>query len=202
MQTINLFPTPVAMFSLDREITKIELDVLMSQEQRPNTGNTTSSNSYVLNRPELFSLRQFMQDSLDQYLSEVVQSLDTYRLRITQSWTNYTKNNQFHHRHSHPNSIISGVFYAKTDPNIDKIYFYDPRPKFPLSVQTRDFNLYNSASWWLEALPNRLMIFPSFLEHSVEQLKDYQEERISLSFNTFYQGTIGVQTELTELILD
>lgn len=202
MQAVNLFPTPVAIFSLERDLTPTELEIFTSQERRDNTGNTTSIDSYILNKPELEFLKQFIEASLIEYAKEFLNSSNDFSLRITQSWANYTQNNQYHHKHSHPNSVLSGVFYVKTDPTKDRIMFYNPKPRSFFQLQVDNFNIYNSASWWLEALPNRLMIFPSELEHSVEPLRDYQEERISLSFNTFYKGIIGIQRELTELIID
>jgi hypothetical protein len=36
-------------------------------------------------------------------------------LYITQSWLNYTEENQYHHRHEHPNSVVSGVLYFDSD---------------------------------------------------------------------------------------
>lgn len=202
MQAVNLFPTPVAIFSLERDLTPTELEIFTSQERRDNTGNTTSIDSYILNKPELEFLKQFMEASLIEYAKEFLNSSNDFSLRITQSWANYTQNNQYHHKHSHPNSVLSGVFYVKTDPTKDRIMFYNPKPRSFFQLQVDNYNIYNSTSWWLEALPNRLMIFPSELEHSVEPLRDYQEERISLSFNTFYKGIIGIQRELTELIID
>jgi hypothetical protein len=40
---------------------------------------------------------------------------------ITQSWANYTKKNQYHHTHEHPNSFISGVLYINANEAHDKI---------------------------------------------------------------------------------
>ena len=43
-------------------------------------------------------------------------------------------------------------------------------------------------------------MFPSSTTHKVE-VKKGSNTRISLSFNTFYKGTIGSNKSLTELIL-
>ena len=42
---------------------------------------------------------------------------------ITQSWLNYTNEKQVHYPHSHPNSIISGVYYINANPKFDYIRF-------------------------------------------------------------------------------
>ncbi len=44
---------------------------------------------------------------------------------ITQSWLNYTETNQYHHKHQHPNSLVSGVFYINCDDKFDKIKFFN-----------------------------------------------------------------------------
>ena len=43
-------------------------------------------------------------------------------------------------------------------------------------------------------------MFPSSLVHQVD-LKKGNNTRISLAFNTFYKGKLGINSELTELIL-
>ena len=53
MRVHNLFPTPIGFFDIGREFTKKELDFINELEQRPNMGNTTSKNSYVLEDKKL-----------------------------------------------------------------------------------------------------------------------------------------------------
>jgi ectoine hydroxylase-related dioxygenase (phytanoyl-CoA dioxygenase family) len=45
-----------------------------------------------------------------------------------------------------------------------------------------------------------LVLFPSDLDHEVG-LNQSQEERIALSFNTFFKGTIGYEEEVSLLEL-
>jgi hypothetical protein len=64
----------------------------------------------------------------------------------------------------------------------------------------KEWNTFNSESWWVEAYTGRLLIFPSELEHSVENVET-EETRISLSFNTFPIGHFGDDESLTGLTL-
>ena len=194
-----LFPTPVAFFDFPRDFSQDELDFMLKQEQRPNMGNTTSSNNFILDRPELAEVRQFLQASVDEYLDQVFATTNKVGLRITQSWLNYTGNNQFHHKHDHPNSVVSGVFYIQSNKATDKIHFYKKLGN--LRLPSQNYNPYNSESWWFEAVPKQLILFPSTLEHSVETLKDYVGSRVSMSFNTFFQGEVGSLQDLTFLSL-
>jgi len=200
MQLHNLFPTPIGFFDLDRDFTELEKKFIDKQETRTNMGNTTSIDNYVLKNKNLSGLRQFFDDSLQAYLRATHNPKQDIKLRITQSWINYTAPGQFHHKHAHPNSFISGVFYIQTDPTKDRIFFYKDAYQ-QLKFEIAEWNQYNSESWWFEAPPKRLILFPSSLTHMVETtLKDI-ETRISLSFNTFPQGLLGINQDLTELVL-
>jgi len=46
----------------------------------------------------------------------------------------------------------------------------------------------------------KIILFPSSLVHEV-QYKQGIDTRVSLSFNVFFKGSIGVEIELTKLIL-
>lgn len=200
MQLNQIFPIPVAFFDLPREFTQHELDFIKNQTQRPNMGNTSSEDNYVLDKPELVDLKEFCLNSVNHYFQAVYCPDTAMKLRITQSWSNYTNGGQFHHRHAHPNSMVSGVLYIQSDPTKDRIYFYKTGYQ-PLKVQVRDWNLFNSESWWFESKPAQLILFPSSLEHMVQNTQAEAMTRISLSFNTFPVGVIGNNLELTELLL-
>jgi len=200
MNLHGLFPTPIGFFNIDRPLTDSELQILTSQPQRPNMGNTSSEDRHVLDQPGLEQFRDFIHASMNEFFYTVHSPKTDVRLRITQSWTNHTKPGQFHHKHAHPNSYVSGVFYIQTDPARDRIYFYRDGYQ-QLKLRAAEFNPYNSESWWFEAEPGKLIMFPSSLTHMVETLPEDAGTRISLSFNTFLTGDVGDDYELTELIL-
>lgn len=196
MQIVSLFPTAVGAFSLGRDLTKDEKDYLLTQEDSPNMGNTTSKERFILRHESMKNLRKFIEESVNQYFSEIVAPVKEASLYITQSWVNYSKKGQWHHSHEHPNSILSGVFYVQSDEN-DKIFF-EKNHYEQISFPTEKFNLYNSKTWWLEATQGRLVIFPSSLRHSVNMIET-DHTRVSLSFNTFAKGMIGSSENLTLL---
>lgn len=195
----NLFPTPVAKFELGRDLSGVEREHLFNLETRSNQGNATSVDNNVLNKPELNSLTEFLDDALQEYFNTVYSPKTDAELRITQSWVNYTKPGQFHHKHAHPNSLVSGVFYIQAAKETDKLYFFKDGFQ-QIKIMPKDFNLYNSDSWWLEAATGTLYLFPSSLQHMVEQVTG-DDTRISLSFNTFPKGNIGEEVKLTGLNL-
>ena len=120
----NLFPLPIGSFKLDREFTQEELDFVNGQERRPNTGNTTSKDNNLFDRDEMKGLAEYVNASLDEYLKSVYAPKNDVKLYVTQSWANYTNPGEYHHKHAHPNSFVSGVLYINADPDKDKIYFY------------------------------------------------------------------------------
>jgi uncharacterized protein (TIGR02466 family) len=112
---------------------------------------------------------------------------------------NYSKPGEWHHKHAHPNSFVSGVLYMKAVKDSDKIYFYGDEYK-TIDLPTENYNIYNSKSWWLPVETGDLMLFPSSLTHSVEKVQADQT-RVSLAFNTFPVGYVGQEESLTALHL-
>ena len=96
---------------------------------------------------------------------------------------------------------MSGVLYFDSDIKNDKILFTRPdTPQIKPVIDNTKFNLWNSDTWFFPVKTGRLIMFPSSTIHQVETKKG-NNTRISLAFNTFYKGTIGANSELTELIL-
>ena len=114
---------------------------------------------------------------------------------------NVTKPSEFHHEHFHQNSIISGVFYVSTVEN-DSITFFDPNSKVKnlIKITTNEYNPFNSTDMTFPVKDNQLILFPSWMNHSVQANKG-TKDRISISFNTFVRGSIGVSDDLNELVL-
>lgn len=165
-----------------------------------NMGNTTSDDHYVLRDATLAKLRTFVEESVAEYVKTIHAPKHDVSLRLTQSWLNYTKPGEFHHKHAHPNSFISGVLYVNADRARDKIYFYRDGYQ-QIKLPTDNFNLHNSESWWFEVGTGDLMLFPSSLTHMVETVTG-DETRVSLAFNTFPVGYVGDESQLTALHLE
>lgn len=199
MNLHSLFPIPIGMIELDRSLSKKEMLFFNTLDTRPNSGNTTSRDNNILNNSTLTKLRSWIEDQLQEFFLSVFNPKSSVSLKITQSWVNYSTPGQFHHKHAHPNSFISGVFYIQTNPQ-DKIFF--SREEYQqIKILPKNWNIWNSDSWWYEAIQGRLILFPSSLTHMVPKVEG-NETRISLSFNTFPIGLLGEEAELTELKLE
>lgn len=200
MNMYNLFPTPVGEFYLGRQFTTEELEFVDQQLTHKNMGNTTSDDRYVLTHRTMVLLYEFVQSCVSEYFHAVYEPKNKVSLRVTQSWFNYSKPGEWHHKHAHPNSLVSGVLYMKAVKDSDKIYFHKDDYR-QLDVHTENYNLYNSRSWWLSVETGKLMLFPSSLTHSVEPVQA-NDTRISLAFNTFPVGYMGQENNLTALHLE
>jgi len=200
----GIFPCPVYIVKRDTNLSpkeEKEIERIVKEGMCRNYGNSTSNNSDIFNG-KFKKLKQFCEQQLKIYVKEVINPKEELDFYITQSWLNITKPGEYHHEHSHQNSIVSGVFYISTEED-DKITFSDPNHKIKelIKFEQKEFNAWNSISWFLPANNNELVLFPSWLNHSVTPNEKATTDRISISFNTFVRGVLGIQNDKNKLIL-
>jgi len=197
----GVFPIPVYISNLDRPFTKEEMGIFTTAEKKvvPNAGNITSANNYILNEKGMENLKDILTAHVTEYIKRIHAPKYPMVPYITQSWANYTKKNQYHHTHEHPNSFISGVLYINANEAHDKITLHKKGYQQIKPVPS-EWNWYNSDSWFYTVKTGMIILFPSGTTHNVET-KEGDNKRISLAFNTFFKGTMGENSQLTELIL-
>ena len=200
-ELINLFPIPLSVCPYGRDYSK-ELEWIKKQEFREpsniSTTNKQSTDTFILDNPELKKIRTFIETKLNTFVSKVYGSAD--KLVITQSWLNKNGKGESHHEHVHPNSMISGVWYPQIHEKLPPIQFKNSTQR-DISLGIKNYNLYNSATFLLPLKRGELVLFPSNLNHSVPSNQS-TEERISLSFNTWPKGNMGSISSLTYLPLN
>ena len=159
----QLFPEPLYFSKLERALTKKELKKVDEHKKKtyPNISNTTSNDNYVLENKTLKNLKKDLNKKVINYFNEVVCTNNSIIPYITQSWINYTETNQFHHKHTHSNSYISGVFYIDAQKEVDSITFYKAKTdekgyyKEKQSKKYESFNLLDPNSKEAKKLPNK-----------------------------------------------
>ncbi len=188
---INLFPLPLQKTNLLRGYTERELDFMKSQLQsnHKSIANYASTNKYILDADEMIGIRQSLQEALDTYFKEVFNTSNKLNLKITQSWLTLTGNSESHHEHVHPNSVASGVLYINLGDN-DGISFYRNEDSQWYEFLREEETYYSAKSFFIACKVGDIVIFPSNLRHGVKQ-NSSQLERISLAFNTFFEGELG-----------
>ena len=197
----SIFPAPIYISKLDRKLTVKELEFIDNTkfDIYKNEGNSTSNDNYILNNKSFKFLKEDLDLRVKDYFEKVISPTNAITPYITQSWLNYTETNQYHHKHAHPNSLVSGVFYINCHEEYDKIKFFNDKYQ-TIKPEVKDWNIWNSETWWFTVKTGDVVMFPSSLTHMVET-KQGDNTRISLAFNVFIKGTAGNNKQLTELIL-
>ena len=198
VRVTGIFPVPIYQTILNREINTEEKNFFNKLERTKNSYNYNSKNNYVLDEEPLSTLKKELFLRVEDYFQKIITPKTNVLPYITQSWVNWTKKGEEHHKHAHSNSLFSGVFYIDADEEYDSIKFFKRHTYESLSIEPHEYHLFNSESWTFKVKTGDIILFPSSLGHLVES-KIGDNLRTSLSFNTFIKGTIGVDVELTEL---
>ena len=107
--------------------------------------------------------------------------------------------------HTHPNSLISGVFYyGEPAPNTPAIKFHKMSGGMnvnQLQAKTKPDKRPSKYAWENFSVnfePGLLVIFPSYLFHSVP-VNESDKIRSSVAFNVVPKSNLGQEENLTEL---
>jgi uncharacterized protein (TIGR02466 family) len=105
------------------------------------------------------------------------------QLIMREIWANVSGKHAYNNVHNHPNSLLSGVYYVKVEGDCGDLLIFDPRKQ--ASVVQPHFSERTLINASMQSIPpevGTLIIFPSWLDHSVDQnLSD--ADRVSISFN-------------------
>lgn len=204
-EIINLFPIPlyVQHKSVTEEDVKTlkEVTLLPEHDFTANYG-AQSENSYILDLPEHQQLRDKILYFVNDFANNVLCFAGEFD--ITQSWVSIKKPYQMHVPHVHPNSIISGVLYFDNLPGAEGIVFHkniDPsdyimRPALSSYANT----IFKHTETTLTVENHMLVMFPSYLKHGV-MLNQSEVNRYSLAFNVMPKYQLGLQKDLTQLVM-
>lgn len=188
-----MFAVPLTVSTYEKSIFE-ELKFIENLDYKENIQGLTriSKDFFILNRPELTSLKNFIEHQVKLYIKNIYGSDD--EVVITQSWVNKAKKGDFHQNHIHSNSLISGVFYPLLDNCLPPIMFN----KFTreISLNTTEKNKFNSDIYKLNLKSKNLVLFPSNITHGVPINKS-NSLRYSLAFNTWPKGIIGNKEQLS-----
>ena len=190
-ETMNLFATPVIRLSLERGFSAEEMAFFQEQLQQPvkAIANFSSQNKQVLADPAMLSINARIQQSLDHYLQTVFATSNRVSLKVTQSWLTLTRKGESHHSHVHPNSVVSGVLYINVGEQ-DGINFYRNQDSIWYELLRQQDTYHNAYRYFIPVSVGDIVLFPSDQSHGVRELVE-DVQRVSLSFNTFFDGELG-----------
>lgn len=193
MERYNLFPIPVWSFDFkDFEFYKKDwIDYLQNKKMYEDYSTTDRLNftNPNLHKQEIFNpLINFFDSSLKTVYDDMGYDGD---IGITGVWATKHPKGGFHHRHTHKNSFLGGVFYLHSSGSLEtfsKTTFHNPltdflpfsprvNPKKQLLIRTNtNFNF----------VPGRLLLFPAWFPHSTAH--NQNSERIIIGLNAMPIG--------------
>jgi len=203
-----MFPIPVYATKRDSELSieeEKDIEDLIKKGDGRSIWNMRKEKGTLINSnifdTKLSNLKEFCEEHIKKYVEQVINPEEELDFYITQSWLNVAKPGESNQAHFHQNSIIGGVFYIATIEN-DNIQFYNTKftPHGSFHFEPKEYNIWNSSNWFFPIEKNQLLLFPSWLEHSVKENKS-DKDRISIAFNVFAKGIFGRKDLLNELIL-
>jgi uncharacterized protein (TIGR02466 family) len=205
---IDIFPIPVYTVEIPDELSPViaffdKQEVVTDDADQANYG-FRSKDSYILDKSECYDIRNFILENVKAYADVIGFDYDKYK--FSQSWISIKMPGQQHVMHTHPNSLISGVFYyGSVIENTPGIEFHKSimgvnasyiQPKIKEKIE---YSRYSSPKFTMNITPGLLVLFPSYLVHNVPVNKA-ELPRHSLAFNVVPIIGFGDERSLTELL--
>lgn len=153
---------------------------------RSNVGGWHSvSNLHLDNR--LAEIRKIIGRSSAECAKHLGFDFSKASLIFQEMWINKNHPGDYNKAHVHPNAVLSGSYYVKVPENSGNIEFYDPVRErimnvYPIKKRTKT----NSQALEYRCADGLLVIFPSWLQHSVQPNRS-NDYRVSIAFNMGYQ---------------
>ena len=196
---MNMFATPLYRATLGRPFTHGELDFFREalSDCVESIANFSSRDKNVLNNPALKALHDTLQQHLDEYFKTIFNTSNKVSLKITQSWLTLSRQGESHHVHTHPNSVASGVLYINLAEN-DGISFHRNEDNLWHELLPAQENYFNAKRYFINTSVGDIILFPSHVRHGVREVTD-AVERVSLSFNSFFEGELGKEEFATAI---
>jgi uncharacterized protein (TIGR02466 family) len=193
MKRHEIFPVPIWEFTYSEAEAFREKIVPMFKDienKNPNKEMTYTKEGYtsygpitnILDYDECKEMKNFIMGNVVEAVKDL--GLEGY-CNMTGSWFNNNRKYSSHGPHNHVPDTISGIYYVQAEENDARISFHDQNKisnwpwKAPSVINDMTRRVHS-----FKPKTGRLLLFPSYIEHSVEQqLTD--NERISISFNAF-----------------
>ena len=192
----TMFSTPPLMEEKYLGDIKVIQEHAESISYRKSNTNFISDNSFILNDNVFVSLKNFIQNTIREYALYVFNT--NHEFAITQSWITKNNSGQSQEIHTHPGSIISGVFYINLPKDSGCIEFNRGRSVFEMQIDKNCTNSWMSDRYVVSPKTGTLLLFPSNLMHSVKT-NNTDQTRYSLAFNSFPMLPVGDIDFLTYL---
>ena len=193
MEIYGICAQPLYIFQADDELLELAQHLSVNIENWI-SGHVKLSQDMELHRKEEYKpLADWFHECLQKVKNKY--EMPCERLKITECWTNRIERGGYHHIHKHRLSIVSGIFNVTksiSDTNFFlRDHFYCDNVQIGMEKNSRFRK--NKEGFIRDNLPNKpgqLVLFPSPITHGVGLHND-DETRMTISFNSFYDGKCG-----------
>lgn len=196
-----MFPQVLSVKSLELDVNKIsnfcyELKNSDAQGKIKSNRGGWQSNSFEMDSIQNLIIQNLEFDKFFNKINVAVNNVSQEmgiipKLNINNLWININQYGNYNIPHLHSGSILSGVFYVKAPKNCGEIIFENPVGALMESylhyshlLDEIDYNHWTAQTCRVPCEENRLILFPSWIKHSVDQNLNETEDRISIAFNT------------------
>ena len=127
--------------------------------------------------PELLPAHSFISDTLKHYFADNFPKQETWSFNW---WVHVYREGATHHIHNHLGSQFTGILYLATPPVGGELVLHDPRGNANRGYNSNLNHMFDPIV--LKPQAGDLFIFPSFVWHNVETVKDM---RICMPFDVW-----------------
>ena len=137
-----------------------------------------AKSSYVAMQEQNPNILDFHKDIADKITNKVYIS----NQRLADSWCNIQGKGSTLDYHNHPNSVVSGIIFLKANEKSSKLVFQNPLTPISPTAVSPHREIYE-----LTPKTGLLAMWPSYLMHGSGASINQSDERIVLSFNTYWK---------------
>lgn len=193
-QIFTVFSKPIYLNTINYNLEKIIPNINKLQF---NKANNRPDNTQASSNKNVLELNKFkdLKEHIMKYVYDYTHNLLKYTYNdfyITRSWFTKSVKGEYANFHNHNNCLFSGVLYIQTDENTGGIVFSD-MTNDRLQLEASEYNIFNSKSHTIFPKAGLLIMFPSETYHKILE-NNSDLTRISLAFNIYPKGNIGVET--------
>lgn len=206
-EILQLFPESVLRINLDikekerlsiiKHIKKYSYGTIATKTQVPCSDG--SENRYIFSEPIFKNLKNLILKEFHSYVENHFKYFNKFV--FTTSWTTRSKPGDASQFHNHNNCMFSGVYYPEVHKETDYIIFRDYVYGGQFMCKPKEHNLYNSEELNIGLKNNDMIIFPSYMMHSIPHNLT-KETRYSIAFNLIPTGYVGYTDSALELYYD
>lgn len=143
---------------------------------------TLMTNSLLHHTAEFAPLVRHIMANAERFARYLRFNLDHNPLSLMNCWVNIYSANHSQDVHNHSNCLLSGVYYVQVPEGAPGLIIRSPVEDTMIHAPLKEASYANAVIYEVPAVEGKMIIFRSFVKHSVRPNK-VAGERISIAFN-------------------